>query len=176
MSWGKVGEWVKQNAGTGAKLVGGLLTGNVPQAVAAGVSLVTGATGEADPDAVLHALQNDPAAAVKLRELYYQNEASVRGHIEAMERLRLEDEQAAHETTQKTVRQGDVAEDAFVRRTRPAQSWLSLIAAFVYVFAVAPVDIVVLTALLTLPWAYAGLRQVGKGVDSVTSAVKARKS
>ena len=39
MSWSKVGEWLKGNTGTGASLVGSLVTGNVPAAIAAGVSL-----------------------------------------------------------------------------------------------------------------------------------------
>lgn len=39
--WGKVGGWLKDNAGTGAALVGSLLTGNAPGAIAAGISLVT---------------------------------------------------------------------------------------------------------------------------------------
>ena len=39
MNWSDVGSWLKDNAGTGAALVGSLLTGNVPGAVAAGVAL-----------------------------------------------------------------------------------------------------------------------------------------
>ena len=30
MNWTDVGSWIKDNAGTGAALVGSLLTGNVP--------------------------------------------------------------------------------------------------------------------------------------------------
>ena len=37
MNWAEVGKWLKENAGIGATLVGSLLTGNVPGAVAAGV-------------------------------------------------------------------------------------------------------------------------------------------
>lgn len=174
MGWKDVGGWIKDNAGTGAQLVGSLLTGNVPGAVAAGVSLVSGATGTDDPDKALQALQNDPQAAVRLRELYLQNEADVRRHIETMHRMELEDDQARHQTTQETVRAGDKAEDPFVRRTRPAQSWLSLVSAIAYVFTSDAPDLMVLSALLTLPWAYAGLRQVGKGIDSITGRLKGR--
>lgn len=176
MNWSDVGGWVKKNAGTGAALVGSLLTGNVPGAVAAGVSLVSGATGTDDPAEALATLQRDPQATIRLKELYFENEAAVRAHIENMKRLELEDQQAAHESTQQTIRAGDQAEDVFVRRTRPGQSWCSLFAAFAYVFTSDAPDIMVLGALLTLPWAYAGLRQVGKGIDSVTGAIKLRKA
>lgn len=80
MSWGEVGDWIKNNAGKGAALVGSLLMGNVQGAIAAGVSLVSGATGTDDPAQALASLQSDPAALIKLKELYYQNEADVRRH------------------------------------------------------------------------------------------------
>lgn len=80
MDWKDVGAWIKDNAGAGAALVGSLLTGNIPGAVAAGVSLVSGATGEATPDKALLALQGDPATVLKLRELALQDEASIREH------------------------------------------------------------------------------------------------
>lgn len=172
MDWSSVGGWIKENAGTGAALVGSLLTGNVPGAVAAGVSLVSGATGTDDPEKALQELNGNPEALVKLKELAYQNEASIRQHIENMKRLELEDAQKQHHETQETIRAGDQAEDAFVRRTRPGQSWVSLLAAIAYAFVSDEPDVYILGALLTLPWAYAGLRQVGKGVDSVAGVLK----
>lgn len=175
MDWSSVGGWIKENAGTGATLVGSLLTGNIPGAVAAGVSMVSGATGTDDPEKAMAQLKSNPEALVKLKEIAQKNEESVRRHIETMERLKLEDAQARHQTTQETVRAGDKAEDPFVRRTRPGQSWVSLFAALAYVFVTESPDIMILGALLTLPWAYAGLRQVGKGVDSVAGAMRARK-
>jgi hypothetical protein len=60
MKWSKVGGWLKDNAGTGTALIGSLLTGNVPGAIAAGVSLVSGATGSNDPSEVLAQLQGNP--------------------------------------------------------------------------------------------------------------------
>lgn len=169
MSWNDVGDWLKGNAGTGASLVGSLLTGNIHGAVAAGVSLVSSATGSNDPAVALQALQQDPATLVRLRELALQDEASIRAHIQAMAKMELDDAQAAHETTQKTIQSGDNAEDVVVRRTRPLQSWLSLIGALAYV-GLSPVpDTTILGLLLTLPWAYAGLRQIGKGIDSLKS-------
>lgn len=65
MSWKEVGQWLKDNAPSGAALVGSLLTGNVPGAVAAGVSLVASATGSTDPAQSLKQLQNDPATLVR---------------------------------------------------------------------------------------------------------------
>jgi hypothetical protein len=173
VSWTKVGDWLKGNSGTGAALIGSLLTGNVPAAVAAGVSLVSSATGTTDPNHALNLLQTNPAAMVELKRIAQQEEQSIRAHIEAMTRLQLEDTQAEHRETQATIRAGDTAEDPFVRRTRPAQSWLSLAGALLYVFITESPDIGVLMALLALPWTYAGLRQVGKGIDSITT-MKAR--
>lgn len=167
MSWSKVGDWLKGNAGTGAALVGSLLTGNAPGAVAAGVALVSGATGTADPAQALEALQNNPETVLKLRELAVQDADNIRKHIQTMEEIRLKDEQEAHQQTQETIRNADNAEDPFVRRTRPGQSWVSLFAALAYVFTQAEPDIYILGLLLTLPWAYAGLRQIGKGIDAL---------
>jgi len=168
--WAKVGNWLKGNAGTGAALVGSLLTGNVPGAVAAGVALVSSATGTNDATKALQQLQQDPATVIKLRELAVQEEANIRLHIQAMEELRLQDAQASHEQTQLTIRSGDNAEDVVVRRTRPLQSWLSLMAAIAYVgflvYKQREIDEMVLGLFLTLPWAYAGLREIGKGFDS----------
>lgn len=173
MDWNGVGEWLKTNAGTGAALVGSLLTGNVPGAVAAGVALVGSATGTADPAQALAALQNDPATVVRLRELATQNEASIREHLRTVMELELRDAQAEHHETQETIRGGDRAEDAFVRRTRPAQSWVSLAAAIAYTFVTVEPDIYILGLLLTLPWAYAGLRQIGKGMDVMVGRKRA---
>lgn len=138
MNWKDVGDWLKSNAGTGAALVGSLLTGNVPGAVAAGVSLVSSVTGESDPQRVFDALQS-PEAMLKLRELAVQENASIREHIRAIEEARLNDEQAAHKEQQDTIRNGDNAEDEYVRHTRPRmarQSWY-VTAGYVVVFEAA---------------------------------------
>ena len=166
MSWVDVGQWIKGNAPTGATLVGSLLTGNLPGAVAAGVSLVSSATGTDDPVQALEHLKTNPDTMIRLKELALQEEASIREHIREMTALKLEDEQASHQTTQETIRAGDKAEDRFVRWTRPGQSWCSLGAAFAYVFISTSPDFTILGALLGLPYAYAGLRQIGKGVDT----------
>jgi len=168
MKWSSVGKWLKGNSGKGVSLIGSLLTGNVSGAVAAGISLVSSATGSDSPSEALNRLNSDPATMIKLKKLYYENEDSVRKHLEEMTRIKLEDLQKEHNETQKTVRAGDKAEDWFVRRTRPAQSWISLAAALYYALAMESPDFAILGALLALPWAYAGLRQVGKGITAVT--------
>lgn len=100
MNWSDVGGWIKENAGTGAALVGSLLTGNVPGAVAAGVSLVSGATGSDDPSKALATLKSNPESIVKLKELAYKNEESIRKHLEEMIRIDLEELQVRTKDTQ----------------------------------------------------------------------------
>lgn len=136
MSWSQVGEWLKGNAGTGAALVGSLLTGNLPGAVAAGVSLVSSATGTVNPAEALVSLQNDPTTVIKLKELALAEETSIREHIRVMHELELKDEQAAHSEQQTTIRAGDATGDEYVRHTRPRmarQSWYAT-AAYVVLF------------------------------------------
>lgn len=173
MDWKDVGEWLKSNAGSGAALVGSLLTGNIPGAVAAGVSLVSSATGQPTAAGALAQLQGDPSTVVRLRALALQDEASIREHLRAMTELQLTDQQAQHRETQETIRSGDNADDVFVRRTRPAQSWASLFAALFYVFYKDQPSVEILMLLLALPWTYAGLRQIGKGLD-VMAAMRAK--
>jgi hypothetical protein len=168
MSWGDVGDWIKENAGTGAGLVGSLLTGNLRGAIAAGVSLVSSATGTDDPVKALAALQSDPSTMIRLKELANQEEQSIRQHIAKMTEMDLQDKQHEHATTQATIQAGDKAQDRFVRWTRPGQSWISLAAGIGYAFTDSPNEMT-LGLLLTLPFAYAGLRQVGKGIDSIVT-------
>jgi hypothetical protein len=172
-TWSDVGDWLKGNAGTGAALVGSLLTGNMPGAVAAGVALVGSATGTTNPSEALAQLQSNPATVVRLRELAIQDEASIREHVRLMTEAQLRDDQASHHETQETIRSGDNAEDPVVRRARPFQSWLSLLGALAYVFLTDDPDATILGLLLTLPWAYAGLRQIGKGIDAI-GAIKSK--
>lgn len=166
MSWGKVGEFLKQNGGKGLALVGSLVTGNVPGALALGASMVAQATGTDDPEVALQELQANPETLVRLRELALEKDKEINRHIEEKMRLEFEDEQKAHEITQSTIQAGDKADDKFVRYTRPGQSWISLFAALVYAFTSSEPDVYVLGLLLTLPFTYAGLRQAGKWKDA----------
>jgi hypothetical protein len=172
--WKKVGDWLKDNASHGVGLVGSLLTGNVKGAIANGISLVSSATGTDDPDKALLELQNHPEKVLKLKELQYQNEDNIRRHIREMEELKLENEQKAHSEAQATIRAGDKADAWYVKATRPGQSWLSLMAALYYAVGTASPDIMILSALLTLPFTYMGLRQHGKWTESV-GVIKAAK-
>ena len=176
-TWGKVGDWLKDNAGTGAALVGSLLTGNVPGAVAAGVAPVSSATGESDPDKVLATLQSDPATVVRLRELAVQEQASIRGNLRLTEEHRLKDEQVAHAEQQETIRSGDNAQDEYVRRTRPRmarQSWYAT-AGYIIAFEAAKAAglssfgaSMVLAMVLSAPaWAYLGFRSIDKRTSTL---------
>lgn len=95
MNWESVGDWLKDNGGKSAALVGSLLTGNAPGAIAAGVSLVASATGTDDPGKALETLQMDPEAQVYLDEIAYKNKDSIRRHLEETLRLELQDKQNA---------------------------------------------------------------------------------
>lgn len=129
MEWKQVGDWLKNNATKGAALVGNLLAGNVPGAVAAGVGLIASATGTSEPEKALQSLQADPAVMLRLQELANANEADIRRHLEKMTELELTDRQSAHQEQQQTIRAGDVAEDEYIRHTRPKmarQSWYGM--------------------------------------------------
>lgn len=134
MDWKEVGGWLKENAGTGAALVGSLLTGNAAGVVAAGVALVSSATGTNDPEKALAALQSDPTTLLRLRELAVQDADNIRRHLQTMEEARLKDEQAAHREQQETIRNGDNSADPYVRHTRPRMARQSWAATVVYVF------------------------------------------
>lgn len=160
--WEKVGSFLKDNAASGLALVGSLMTGNAPAAIAMGASMVAKATGTDDPDQALAALQGDPQTIARLKEIANERDAEINRHIEAQELMRLEDQQSSHQETQKTVRAGDATEDKVVRYTRPGQSWVSLLAAITYAFTAAEPDPYLLGLFLTLPFTYAGLREAGK--------------
>jgi hypothetical protein len=162
-TWKDVGAWLSRNGKEGTNLVGSLLTGNIPGAVASAVSWVSGATGYSDPEKALESLQapNSPAL-VRLKELSLQNEASIRGHIFEMEKIRLEDEQAQHKETQETIRAGDKADDKFVRWTRPGMSWCALGLAAAYVINIPDANEMIFYGIMTLPYSYMGLREFGK--------------
>lgn len=171
MSWKKVGSWLKNNAGSGTALIGSLLTGNVHGAIAAGVSLVSSATGTDDPTEALTQLQSNPETLLKLKELYYENEKEVRDHLQTMTRLRLEDQQHEHQQTQETIRAGDASLDKKIRLVRPTmakQSWVATICYCVGCFGVQAIennDIFNVTVCLMLSspaWAYLGLRTSDK--------------
>ncbi len=166
-TWKEVGEWLKSNAMDGANLVGSLLTGNIPNAIASGVSLISGATGYAEPEKALESLQapNSPAL-IRLRELSLQNEASIRSHILEMERIRLQDKQFEQKETQETIREGDRAQDVFVRATRPGLAWSGFFAAFAYIIVMDNPNEFFFQLLIGFPYAYMGARAYDKYLKS----------
>ena len=169
MGWDTVGKWLKGNAGTGAALVGSLLTGNVPGAVAAGISLVGSATGTDDPVKALEALQTDPMTVVRLKELAYENEADIRNQIRTLKEMELTDAQSQQHETQETIRSGDRSDSLIVRVTRPLQSWASLGAAIYYGVEVPNPDVMILFAFMVLPLTYMGVRMVDKNLMEFVS-------
>ena len=161
MNWSDVGSFLKQNQKGVAGLVGSLLTGNVVGAVSAGASMVAQATGTTDPEQALAELKNNPEARLKLEGIAAAREAEVNRHLESVMALELQDAQRSHSETQKTIRNGDNAE-GWVKYVRPSHATISLIAAVYYgIFTESP-EVTVLGAFLTLPFTYAGLREIGK--------------
>jgi hypothetical protein len=135
MKWSEIGEWLKANAGSSTALVASLLTGNVPAAVAAGVAMVSSATGQTKPEDVFAVLSSDPATRIRLAEIEKEEAANIRTHLEVMAKQQLDNEALAHEQQQNTIRNGDNATDEYVRRTRPMMARQSWVAAAVYVIA-----------------------------------------
>jgi hypothetical protein len=161
VNWSDVGSFLKQNKAGVTGLVGSLLTGNVVGAVSAGASMVAQATGTTDPDQALATLQSNPDALVRLEEIAAAREAEVNRHLESVMALELQDKQRSHSETQATIRNGDNAEGG-VKYVRPTHATLSLIAAIYYGLFTESPDLLVISAFLTLPTAYAGLREIGK--------------
>ncbi|VEL96986.1 hypothetical protein ALT761_01985 [Alteromonas sp. 76-1] len=161
MNWSNVGDYLKGNTTGVTSLVGSLLTGNVLGAVSAGASMVASATGTTDPEQALLELKGTPGTMLKLEEIALQREAEVNRHIESVMKLELDDQQRSHSETQATIRNGDNAQ-GIVKYVRPSHATVSLIAAVYYgLFTISP-DILVLSAFLTLPFTYAGLRAYDK--------------
>lgn len=161
MNWSDVGSFLKQNKAGVTGLVGSLLTGNVVGAVSAGASMVAQATGTTDPDQALATLQNSPEARIKLEEIAAAREAEVNRHLESVMALELQDKQRSHSETQQTIRNGDNAEGG-VKYVRPSHATLSLLAGIYYGLFTDSPELLILSAFLTLPFTYAGLREIGK--------------
>ncbi|MEZ8102131.1 hypothetical protein [Vibrio bivalvicida] len=95
------------------------------------VDAVLGMSKEQKELAVTRKLQAlPPEALVDLERIKLEMEKEVTRRME----LDLSDKQAEHRETQTTIRAGDVAEDEYVRRTRPWGCRVSLYAAIVYIF------------------------------------------
>jgi fibronectin type 3 domain-containing protein len=133
--------------------------------------MVTEATGESSPSKAMQVLRDNPEAMIKLEEIAKRDEADIRLHHREMLRLELEDAQAEHATTQKTIQSGDNATDEYVRRTRPKmarQSWYAtmayiVVAELLQAFEQGSGAEMALAAVLIAPAsAYMGMRTVDK--------------
>jgi len=160
MSWSSVGNWLKENSSSGAALIGSLLTGNIPGAVAAGISMVSSATGAGNPEDALAILQRDPSTLIRLKEIANERDRDIQKHIEAMALIDMQ----AFQETQETIRNGDNSESKVVKYTRPGMAWTCLFVTIAYIFTANAPDIAIIITLMTAPWAYMGLREVGKSI------------
>ncbi|PMS49923.1 hypothetical protein [Vibrio parahaemolyticus] len=95
------------------------------------VDAVLGMNKEQKELAVTRKLQAlPPESMVELERIKLEMEKELTRRME----LDLNDKQAEHHETQATIRAGDVAEDEYVRHTRPWGSRLSLYSAIAYIF------------------------------------------
>lgn len=162
MSWSKVGDWIKDNAGNGAALVGALLTGGSSAAIAMGVSMVADATGTNNPDDALERLQNNPELVIALERIKNERKADVNRHIEAMEKARLDDRKAEHETTASVIVEGQKVADHWVEKSvRPLMAIASMIFSGLYVQS-GQADAALLVIVISPCFAWMGLRTLDK--------------
>jgi hypothetical protein len=162
MNWSDVGDWIKDNAGSGAALVGSLLTGNVPGAIAAGVSMVSGVTGTNDPQKALAMLQASPELMLNLERVRNERDTEINRHIEAIALAELKDKQAEHETTAKVVVEGQKAADHWIEKSvRPVMALASMVFSGFYVQG-GSADAALLAIVIGPCFAWMGLRTIDK--------------
>lgn len=151
-------DWLKKLAGYAPDIASAIATGGSSLAVTGLRILGKELLGSE------HASEDQIASAVSSATPEQLNELTRINNEFKLEKLRIEkqDQQVEHHETQETIRNGDNSDSTFVRITRPGQAWVSLIAAIIYVFVKDAPDPYILGILLTLPFAYAGLRQAGK--------------
>ncbi|PWG62841.1 3TM-type holin [Spiribacter halobius] len=151
MNW----ESIKGAVAKAAPLLGGALGGPAGGAVG---SLIAGALGvEEDPDQVARAIETDPAAVAKLRQLEQEHQRSLR-------RMTLEAETARLAQVNQTMRAEAQADDAFVRRWRPmfgyvaSLTWTLQTGGIVYAMVASPgnaADLIEAITALTPMWGIA---------------------
>jgi len=108
MNWKDVSKMV----GKAAPILGTALGG--PAGAALG-TLVAGALGvENTPDAVAAAVSNDPQAALKLKELYLNNEQDIREHAFKVMDAELKDTQSARQMQVSALNQDDLFSKRFI--------------------------------------------------------------
>jgi phage tail tape-measure protein len=108
MKWKDVGKLVGQAAPVLGTALGGPAGGVLG-------SIIANAFGvEDNPDAVARAVQNDPQAALKLKELVLQNEQLIREHAFKLIDAELKDVQSAREMQSVALSQSDIFSKRFV--------------------------------------------------------------
>lgn len=150
-------EWLKKLAGYAPDIVGAIASGGATLPATALRIVSKELLGyETDNKELVEkaVLEASPEQMVEMTRANNQFKAE-------MKRLELEDNQAEHRTTQETIRNGDNSDSTIVKLTRPLHATLSLCAAIAYAFSESP-SWDVLGLLLTLPFTYSGLRQIGK--------------
>jgi len=100
MTWEDVGRAVAKAAPMLGTVLGGPAGGAIGSIVASAFGV------EDDPDAVAKAIEKDPQAAVKLRQIEAQNEADIRRHLLELARLRIEDLKSARQREVELARAG----------------------------------------------------------------------
>lgn len=145
MSW----SGIRGTVGKVAPVLGTALGG--PAGGAVGGLLAAALGVDETPDAVERALQQDPSAAAKLKEL----ETRQRGEIE---RLHIRAAQASVEQVNETARVEVKSEDAYVRRARP--TLIYLIGLIVAAQVIGSLVILALTPVEALPHVVDGLTGV----------------
>ena len=127
MSWDNVKEFL----GSSAPVVGSLLGGPAGGAVGGLIASWLGVEDKAE--AVMRKLQTDPEALANIQRM----EVEERMHLRQLQfdqvRLAITDKQHQHEQQQETIRNGDTAEDEYVRRTRPGIARQAFTAGTAYV-------------------------------------------
>lgn len=148
-----------------SSLFGGSETADKVAEAVEKVDSVIGMTKEQKEVAVTRQLQSlPPEAMVDLKRLEVEMQKDLTRRME----LELGDKQAEHNETQTTIRAGDVAQDEYVRRTRPKQARQSFWAGTLYIFLMTAAkvfgfsetgpDVTIALTLYALSYSYHGLR------------------
>ncbi len=148
-----------------SSLFGGSETADKVAGMVEQVDNALGMTKEQKEIALTRELQKlPPESLVELERIKVEMEKEVTRRIE----LQLGDKQAEHHETQTTIRNGDNADDQYVRRTRPRQAKQSWWAGTLYIFgsiiaemagfADSGPDVKTAAVLYIVCWGYHGLR------------------
>lgn len=137
MEWSDLGRSIASMA----PLLGGALGG--PGGAALG-SLISNAFGGSadDPDGLVKLIQADPNAAIKLKELEFNNKVQLEKLVIESESNRLAHETSSIQAVNATMQQEAVSGDAWQRRWRPFWGYISGTAFFMQISAIIYVMIV----------------------------------